>query len=58
MEDAWNYDGEASELDVYLTIALTKNIETELAYVMLDDDYEADGDRSMNYFAGYIRYKF
>ena len=58
VEDAWNYDGKAQELDLYLTIALTKNIETQLVYVMLDDDYKLDDDRSMNYFAGYIAYKF
>jgi hypothetical protein len=58
IEDGWSYDGEASELDLYLTIAITKNLETQLVYVNLEDDYKADGDKSMDYFAGYFRYKF
>lgn len=62
VENGWNHDGKAQELDVYLTIDITKNIEAELVYVWLDDDYVndpiGDNDRSMNYFAGSIAYKF
>jgi hypothetical protein len=58
IENGSSHDGEATELDVYLTAAITESIVAELVFVSLDDDYEADGDRSRNYFAGSIAYEF
>ena len=51
-------DGKAQELDVVLNIAITKNLEAELAYVNLDDDYSGDGDDSVDVVAGAITFSF
>ncbi len=54
VEDGPAYNGEAQELDLFLGIGLTENLSAELVYVHLRDDHEADGDRSMDMFAGSI----
>jgi hypothetical protein len=58
IEDGFTYQGEAQELNLILGIGLTKNLAAELAYIYLHDDYEADGDRSMDIFAGSLSYAF
>ncbi len=58
IEDGYAYEGEAQELDIFLEIGLTENLSAELVFVNLRDDFEADGDRSMNMFAGSFAYAF
>ena len=58
VQDAWNRDGEATELNVILGLNITENLKGELAYVSLSDDYTGDKDRSMDYVAGSLAYKF
>ncbi len=50
--------GNARELDVVLGVDLIRNLKGELAYVTLQDGYTADGDRSMDMFAGALSYNF
>jgi hypothetical protein len=58
IEDGYAYEGEAQELNLFLDIGLTENLSAELVFVNLQDDFEADGDRSMNMFAGSFAYAF
>ena len=58
IEDGWTYDGEATELDIYLNVDITENIELELVYCDINDDYKADGNRSFSHFSGLLAYKF
>ncbi len=58
IEDGWLYDGEATELDIYLNVDITENIELELVYCDVNDDYKADGNRSFSHFSGLLAYKF
>jgi len=58
IEDGLTYEGEATELDVYLTVDVTENIALELVYCDIDDDFKADGNRSFNHMSGLIAYKF
>lgn len=53
-----NHDGEADELDIYFGVQITENLEAELAYADVSDDYTADGDDSYKMFGGGIVWKF
>jgi hypothetical protein len=58
IEDGLTYEGEATELDVYLNVNITENVELELVYCDVDDDFKVDGDRSFSHFSGLLAYKF
>lgn len=58
VEDGFTYRGEARELNLILNVGVTRNLSAELAYIDVRDDYEADGDRSMDIVAGSIAYTF
>ncbi len=53
-----NTKGEATELDVILGVQVTENIEAELAYMDVNDDYKDDGDGSGQVVAGGITWSF
>lgn len=66
VEDGWLYQGEGSELDVYLSVDITDAIGLELIYCDLDDDFsgptdiagKTDPNRSFRLVGGGFRYKF
>lgn len=63
VDNAWvkstgDAKGEATELNVILNIAISKNLEAEIGYVRVDDNYSDDGDDSTNIVAGGIAYNF
>lgn len=51
-------NGEATELDLTMEVAITKNIDLELIYITAEDDYDDDGDDSGDVFAGAVSWSF
>jgi hypothetical protein len=50
--------GEATELDLSLGVQITENVEFELFYANVEDDYEDDGDDSGDLIAGAVSWSF
>lgn len=58
IEDGWEDKGKAKELNIKVKMAFTEKLSGELAYINLSDDYTDDKDRSVDYIAGGLSYKF
>jgi hypothetical protein len=66
VEDGLIYSGEGSELDVYLSVDITKSIYLDLIYCDIEDDFSGatglgantDPNRSFSHFSGRFRFKF
>ncbi|MFO7822143.1 MAG: major outer membrane protein [Lentisphaeria bacterium] len=50
--------GEATELNLIMNIAISENLEAEIGYIRVDDNYSDDGDDSTDIVAGGIAYSF
>jgi hypothetical protein len=66
VEDGWIYNGEGSELDVFLSVDITDSIDLDLIYCTVDDDFQGptglgtntDPNRSFSHISGRFRLKF